>query len=576
LEKTLADLGKERTDAGVYRDQNKSKAGVEEAYQEAILGITRVATEATNRFKTQWIDAIDQIAGNFSGKFGEAIGGIAKMLNTLRNQGTSQDSSLFGGIAKLFGGKVDDAYKDQGQNSIGSLSSALSDPLKSLSGGFSDFKKMFTDPGQGGFANILGKGLAKAGAGVEMGTMADGLLKAFGLKSSKTGAQIGGGIGGLVGGPIGSFLGGALGGLVGGLFTKPKYGTASLTGPGASVISGRGSAEKSAATGAAGSVQDGLAKLASELGGAVGNYSVAIGQYDGKWRVRDDAYSGELKFKGASQNGLHDFGKDGQADAIAYAIKNAVADGAITGLAPIIQKALSGLGADAAVQFAKDWTAAMSDYKSMIDPIGAAVDAIIKPMDALKDTMVKVGAGTEDMAKFEDYRSKKLNAALKEQVSGFQDILSQLNGDAGGFSDYTQLTNKMAQLGQYQADVSSGKTVDQSAYTSLANDIISKLGSVYGTNTKDYQDGIAALRTTTSGALDNATRAFNTAAGNTDVVNALKAQTDAYTAQQAQTNTLMAQNNALLVQQNAILTAKLGVSGNGGPSAYNARLVADY
>jgi len=577
LQKTLDDLGEKRKAADAYYKENSGKPGVEKAYQEAIKGISNAATDATTHFKTRWIDAIDQIAQNFSGKFGEAIQGFAKVLQSLRSQGTSSDSSLFGGISKLFGGKVEEGYNEQGRTNASGLTGALSDPLKSLSTGFGDFKKMFTDPGQGGFASILGRGLAKAGAGMEMGTAADGLMKSLGIKSSKLGAQIGGSLGSLVGGPIGSIIGSIGGGLIGGLLKKTKYGTASLTGAGDAVVSGRGSAQKAAASGAAGSVQQSLADLAAQLGGKVGNYSVAIGQYDGKWRVRDDAYSGSLKFKGAAKNGLHDFGKDGMEAAIAYAVENAIKDGAITGLAPIIQRALSSLGADAAVQFAKDWTSAMQDYKSLIDPVGAAVEGIIKPLDALKATMLQVGAGTEDMAKFEDYRSKKLNAALKEQVSGFQDILNQLNGDAGGVSDYSQLTTNLSKLSQYQADIAAGKTVDQTAYTDLASEIISKAGNVYGTNTKDYQDIVSLLKNTTTGALDNATNYFNSAAGiNGNVVSAVQAQTDAYNAGQQTTNDLLAQQNVLLAQQNNILSAKLGYSNDDGLQVYNARLVADW
>jgi hypothetical protein len=579
LQKTLADLDKERAELNAYYSENKGKPGVEAAYKDAIKGITNAAADATTYFKTQWIDAIDQIASNFSGKFGEVLQGFGNMLQSLRQQGTSGDTSLFGGISKLFGGKVESGYNDQGRDNAAGLGSALSDPLKSLNTGFGDFKKMFTDPGQGGFASVLGKGLAKAGAGMEMGTHADALMKGLGLKSSKMGAQIGGGIGSLIGGPLGGLVGSIGGGLIGGAFKKAKYGTAVLNGSGDPTISGRGSAQKAAATGLAGSVQEGLASLAAELGGQLGKYAVSIGMYKDKYRVSTTGYGGKLGGKGnqTSSLGITDFGKDGEAAAIQFAIEDAIKDGAITGLAPIIQKALSGLGTESAIQFAKDWTAAMSDYKSLIDPVGAAIDAIIKPLDALKATMLQVGAGTEELAKFEDYRSKKLSAALKEQVSGFQSLLDQLNGDAGGVSDYQQLTTNLGKLGQFRSDIASGKTVDQTAYEGLANEIISKAGNVYGTGTTDYQDIVKLLQSTTTGAINNATKSFNSAAGvNADTVNAIQAQTNAYTAGQQQTNTLLADQNKLLAEQNSILSAKLGYAGNDNLAAVNARLVADW
>ncbi len=278
-----------------------------------------------------------------------------------------------------------------------------------------------------------------------------------------------------------------------------------------------------------------------------------------------------MKFKGAAQNGLHDFGKDGEAAAIAYAIENAIKDGAITGLAPIIQKALNGLGADAAIQFAKDWTAAMDDYKSMIDPIGAAVDSIIKPLDALKATMLQVGASSEDMAKFEDYRGKKLNAALKEQVSGFQSILDDLNGDGGGVTALTQLTNNLAKLDAFKADIAAGKSVDQSAFTDLASKIMSGTNDVYGTNTTEAQDIFASLKGLTTGAIGNATTAFNSAAGITNSTTAAIAdQTNAVTATLGISNDYLRQI-AEAVSGGGMLASY--VSGDSNVTVKNGKLV---
>lgn len=578
LSKQQADLRTERSQLDAWYLENKNsdnKAQVERVYQDAIKGISRAATEATVLFKTQWVDAIDQIAGNFSGKFGDAIRGLATMFADLRLQGSGSDSSLFGGIAKLFGGKVGEAYKDQGLTNAGNLTSALANPLKGLSDGFGDFKKMFTDPGQGGFANILGRGLAKAGQGAAIGGAVGGIGSLLGLgKGFSTGANIGGTLGGLFG-PIGGIIGSLGGGLIGSLFSSAPKGKAVLTGAGQSAISGNKGSVRDALTGTAGSVQSGLAQIAQSLGGAVGAFNVSIGKYKDGYRVSSTGASNVDTKKSNRISGLIYNGKS-EAEAIAIAIKDAISDGAITGVAPIIQKALQTLGTDSAIQFAQDWKAAMADYKSLTDPLGVAVDGIINPMNALRDTMVKLGAGTEDMAKLEDYRSKKLNAALKEQVSGFQDILNQLNGDAGGVSDYAQLNANMKKFDQFRTDIAAGKSVDQNDFTQLANDIISKAGNVYGTGTRDYQDIVKLLKGTTTGAMDNATKAFNSAAGiNTDTISAIQAQTDAYTANQRQTNTLMAEQNALIRQQNAILAEKLGAS-NDNMLARNATMTMDW
>jgi hypothetical protein len=376
------------------------------------------------------------------------------------------------------------------------------------------------------FLKGMGKAVGGAMAGMKIGESIAGLGKALGVKMSSTGSQIGGALGSAFG-PLGSIIGSIGGGLIGGLFKKAKYGTAVLTGSGDPVISGNKSAYKSAAGGAAGSVQDGLAQLASELGGELGAYNVSIGQYKGKWRVSTTGRSGKLKDKYA---GVEDFGKDGEAEAIEFAIRDAIADGAIKGLSPIVQKALTGLGADAAVQFAKDWTAAMADYKSMIDPVGAAVDAIIKPLDNLRSTMLQVGASSDELAKFEDYRAKKLEAALKDSVSGFQSLLDDLRGDMGGVTALNQLTSSLAKFGQFEADIASGKSVDQDAFTALAQKIMGNAGDTYGTNTTDYQNIVARVTGATNGAIGNATNSFNNAA-NASTTAAIADQTNALTAQ---------------------------------------------
>jgi hypothetical protein len=393
--------------------------------------------------------------------------------------------------------------------------------------------------------------------GAQIGGMVNGVAGALGLKLSKTGSQLGGAIGGAAFGPLGALGGSLLGGVVGNLFKKPKYGTAKLTGAGEAVVRGRGSAQTTAATGAAGSVQEGINSLAAQLGGKVGDYLVSIGTYKDKWRVSTTGATGKLKVA----KGAVDFGKDGAEAAIKFAIEDAIKDGAITGLSDIVQKGLKTLSTDAAVQFAKDWSAAMADMKSLTDPMGAAVDAIVTPLNALRDTMLKVGASSTDLAKFEDYRAKKLDAVLKEQTSSFRDILANLNGDAGGVTALTQLTTELADLEKFKSDIAIGKTVDQDSFADLANKIIGNASDVYGSNTSEYQQIVSGLRDATTGAQANATSAFNTAATATTVVDTsstnstISAGTDAITATIGKSNDYLAQIAASLQGANFVTAA---------------------
>ncbi len=577
----LDELTKKRDAADAYYKDTQTKYGteltklfgVEKAYQDTIKGISRAASEATTQFKTRWFDAIDVIASNFTGKVGDAINGIADALYRFRTQGTDRDVTLAGGLAGLLGGKALTSYRQEATDKNGGLLDALKNPMKSMSDGFKDFKKLFTDPGQGGFAASLGKGLARAGAGMQMGSAADSLVRAFGGKGSRTGSAIGGALGGAVGGPIGGFLGGTVGSLVGGLFKKTAKSQATITGLGDAQLSGTSADRRDAASGMAGGVQKQLSQLATELGATVGSFRVSIGTYKDKIRVNANGGAiGGVKGSGAISYAS-------EAEAIAAAVEFAVKQGALQGLGDLEGKLVKAFSLDAALAVIKDWRAAMDDFAAMTDPVTAAVQSVSKSLDALRGNMVKVGATTTDLIKLDEYRAAKLKQVLKDQVSGFQDILNQLNGDAGGVSSYNQLNDSLRKLDTFRADIAAGKQVDQAAFTDLAGQIISKAGEVYGINTKDYQDIAALLRTTTTGAMDSATTAFNKAAGNGDVVKAVSAQTDAYTANQ---NTMIAQQGRMeaLMKENIELQkqikAALTGSGVGGLSAEGAKVNTDW
>lgn len=557
---SLAELADKRKAADAfYQDsQNKYGAtgtrllGIDREYQEAIRNIDRAGLEVTNQFKLRWVDAIGQIADNFTGRIGAALNGVFRALEGMRNQGTDRDGSLLGGVASLFGGKVKDAYKDQAATNANSLSNALGNPLKSLDGGFKDFKAMFTNPGEGGFAAVLGKGLAKAGMGAEFGSATDSVLKAVGIKSSKTGAQIGGAIGGVVGGPIGGFIGGALGGVIGGLFKKDKQASA-----GFSVVDGQamagsatgfGKAAKAEAAALAGSVAEGINSIATALGATVGSLDgVSVGYRPGH---KAGAYRVDTSGQG-KLTGVMAF--ETEAEAVAFAIKTAISKGALTGLSDLIGKAVKTMSSDAAISFANDWKKLNDDLLSMTNPIQAAVKAITAPLDNMRATMLKLGASSTDLSTLEDYRNKKLTAVYKEQVSGFQSVLDSIKGSTGGVSDYGQLKTKLSQFAAFQADVQSGKQVDQNALTSLSNDILGLNGNVNGFGTKASRDVIGMVETTVTAAMANMSTAFTAAGGNADIVAATAAQTAAQQANSAQTNAIL--NNQLTEQArtNALL-----------------------
>jgi hypothetical protein len=177
--------------------------------------------------------------------------------------------------------------------------------------------------------------------------------------------------------------------------------------------------------------------------------------------------------------------------------------------------------------------------------------------------MEKAGASSIDLANVEAWRAMKLDELLKDQVSGFQSLLDELNGDAGGVSTLTQLTTDLSKLDTFKADIASGKAIDQDAFTALADKILNEAGSIYGNNSTDYQAIITGLKDATTAAMANVTTEFNKAAyGATDTVAAVQAQTDAFTANQGVTNDLLAQILTEL-RSGATLTSSSVGSANG-------------
>ncbi len=509
-----AGFDNDRASATAYYDANKgSKYGpnldeFERQYKQTLKGIATAELQAQADIKSEWIDAIDQIASNFDGKFGAILDGIAGALQAFRSIGTTNDTSVLGGIANMLGGSVLSGYQKQGAAQTAALGDAIKNPLNSLKGGFSDFKSMFTNPGEGGFASILGKGMAKVSAGLEIGNAVAGIGKALGLKGGETGAKIGGAVGGLFG-PIGAAIGSIGGSLISSLFYKAPKGQANITGVNAGDVrlSGNNGQLKTAASGMAGGVQEGLANIASQLGATIGAFNVSIGMY--KKDIRVNATGGAVGGKKGS--GAITYGSE--AEAVKAAIGFAIKQGALQGLSDFASKAVNALDIESAIQVVSDFKSVMNDFAAITDPITAAVKGVTENLDTLRASMVKVGASSSDLTKLDEYRKIKLDEILKDQTASFRSILADLNGDAGAVSSLDQLTGQLKELDGFKSTLASGKAINQDDFNSLVSKIVDNAGNVYGTNTSDYQGIISLLKSVTQSGLDTTTRLFNQASG---------------------------------------------------------------
>ena len=207
---------------------------------------------------------------------------------------------------------------------------------KAIGGAVEKIAGFFTKPEA---AEQLGKSIGKSSGaalgGALQGQAAAGFAGMLGVKTSNTGAGIGGAIGGLTGIPGGAIIGGLLGGIAGGLLKKTKSGSATFGDTTSEATTGGNSrAFGKVASGLAGSVQDAVAQIAEQLGGAVGSFgAITIGKRGDDFRVN----AGGTSLKKAK--GAKDFDED-EGAATAYAIRLAVERGAVQGLSTAVQKAL--------------------------------------------------------------------------------------------------------------------------------------------------------------------------------------------------------------------------------------------
>lgn len=547
--------------------QKRLSADVERAH---VVGMTKASRTVANKFMDDMTAGIDELASMFGGVMGDVLNGFTKAFRSV--QSNADGSS---GLAKMFSGISDKLGMGFQQSSASMLE--FGKGLKNLGNPLGDLKDAFDPNAGGGALKGIGTAVGGAVAGLQIGDKIGQLGKALGLKGSETGAKIGGAIGGITGNPIIAAAASVVGGLISSLFYKPKYGTASITGGSASSVSvtgNKGSTKEAAGT-AAGGVQSGLADIATKLGGAVGSFSLAIGQFDGKWRVNDNATSKSLNFNNFNSSTLHDFGKDGAEQAIAYAIQKAVEQGAITGLAGYISSALKDAGADYAVSLMTSVKNITTELDSMLDPLGGSVREVINPVNDLITQMKKYGATSTETAKLEQYKTEKMKQLLKEQTANFRSILDDLNGSAGGFTALTQLTQEMKQLDGYKANLAAGKTVDQGDYSSLIDKIMTNAQSVYGTNSTDYQSIVSQLRDTTTTAITAVTNAINSASGGSsaDPSQAISQQTDTLAGLQSVANDYAAQQVEIMGK---VLEGINTLNSNGGTRAMNGRLSVSY
>lgn len=551
----------------------------------ALRAIDNDQRELENRFYTGMGEQISSISEMFGKKMGAQVDKLGKLLTAI-TKAASGDFSGFGAFGSL--AKFATTNRDGSMNSLGA---GISDSMQNTLGGMAR---------QLGLGNRKTDKVADATTDtaasneeiVVLGKKLPGDL-AQTLTAAMVGAGIGGAIGGTAGsiggalggaamkefagkalgafaGPLGGIIGGLAGSLIGGLFKSKKQGTSTLMigDDGLAyggTATGKGSAAKKQAQAMGGSLAGQLNDIASSLGATLGSANVSIGYRPGH---KDPAYRVDTSGKGRV-TGVQAF--ETEAEAIAFALKDALQDGVLVGLSDFAQKAVGALDIDAAVSLVNAFKNITDELDAMNDPIGAGVRSINKDLDSLRDQMVKVGASANDLGSIEQLRSKKLAAYLEQTLQPLTDLQKSFNSTESGTPLKKQLDTARAEYERYKTDISLGKTVDQDKYSSAASTVNSLTAQLYGTAGSLYTDVKSDLSTTTASLATLITNMVN--GGGTAGTTTVDPTTTAISEQTAQLVGVANQQLAEQQRTNALLKAMTANdNSNGGVKTVNGRM----
>lgn len=418
----------------------------------------------------------------------------------------------------------------------------------------------------------IGKTFAGAMKGQEAAQAVKPLTNLLGLKSSKTGAQIGGALGSVTGIPGMDIIGGILGSVVGGLFKKTKSGSVSI-GIGADGLevggaTGTNKVYREVATGLGKSVVGGLSKIAETFGGFLsGTPSVSIGKRGDDFRV-DPTGRGKTKVK----HGAVDFGED-QAAAVAYAISDALKDGVITGLSDAVKKALaSSTDLDVAIKEATK----VADLELLLGGIQVQLKKAFIDFEKQAADRVRVARKYGfDLVQLEELntrqRAKAFEEAVNSRVGTLQAFLKDIGtGSLAEGSLVEQRDKLLVEIAKAKTNAETGVEGAAAELAELQRRLLEISREAFGTGSTEYAGDRA-------GAVSAAEKVIEIEKAR------IKEQQDAAKAAQDKLDTgnaLANEANNLLAQQLAVLrqlglsTGSAGTPGLGGGAFNTQRQVA--
>ena len=329
-------------------------------------------------------------------------------------------------------------------------------------------------------ANTLGGAFDGAVAGYRNSQIMD----ALGIGNSKTGSTIGGALGAATGIPGGDIIGSIAGGLIGQALKPTKRGSATITSVDGDASSRGNDQERiEASLGLAGSVQQRLRQIAEEFDAEIGSFAVSIGQRGKNFRV-DTSGSGKTKTK----RGAIDFGQDEEA-AVAFALRDAISDGAIKGLSAAIQKALnSNPDVDKAIKEALK----VRDVEELLDGIGGKIRKEVRDFDRQADERLRIAREYGfDILEIErinaEERSKLIESILEDRVGALQDLLNDLVfGDLAEGTLSERRQRLLEEISKAEADAAKGVDGAADRLADLNRRLIQLSREAYGTAGSEY------------------------------------------------------------------------------------------
>lgn len=379
-----------------------------------------------------------------------------------------------------------------------------------------------------------GKALGKGLGGAQTGSLVAALGNALGIGMSGTGAQIGGAIGSFIPIPGGDIIGSIIGSFIGKLFGGAKYGNASFQN-GVLNVNGNNGDMKTAAGTSGNNLLNSLNEIADGLGGALGAFNVSLGQTDGKWRISTTGRTGELKSK---YSDVQVFGKgdDAYRQALEAAVRDAISDGAITGISQAAQNILKAGGdLQKAIEKAALIQSIPKRLKQMTDPVGYAIDELnaefTKIVDALKLGSASAAEFADAQKLYDLKRAEAIKQASEQMTSALRGLLNDLTTGNDALSLRERQTSAVAKYDPLRARVEAGDATAFNDFADAARALLDIERQMFGSQS-GYFDRLAEVtgisRAAVAGQdalINGATGAASPFAANDNVTSSIDSQT---------------------------------------------------